>query len=62
MSSEYVLPMSSEFSVTYVPGWFKTIRSNIFPGKERVSGHTRRLALPTIGILGSMAGPDAPGH
>ena len=24
MSSEYVLPMSSEFSVTYVPGWFKS--------------------------------------
>jgi len=62
MSLDNVLPMSSESSVTYVPEWFTTIRSYIFPGKERVSGHTLRLALPTIGTLGAMAGPDAPGH
>ena len=29
MSSEYVLPMSSEYSVTYVPEWFKFVFSSI---------------------------------
>ena len=30
MSPEYVLPMSSEKSVTYVPGWFVTRLLSVF--------------------------------
>jgi len=36
MSPEYVLPMSSEDSVTYVPGWFGIQR----PGSPLISEHS----------------------